>query len=155
MDKNELQLLYDQAGSSAALARQLGRPLTTMRNELLRAGVQLGRGTYHSPKKVRHYGPDHYNWKGGTTLLVKGGHIREYAPDHPAAKKSKGYVLQHRLVMERALGRYLEPGEVVHHINGDKQDNRLENLELVRSLSDHMKHHKRAASRDNRGRFLE
>jgi hypothetical protein len=63
--------------------------------------------------------------------------------------------MQHRLIMERSLGRYLLPTELVHHINGDKQDNRLENLE-IKSQSDHMKHHKAVgmALRDNKGRFI-
>lgn len=150
MDAEELRRLYAQAGSCAALARWLGKPVPTMRYHLVRAGIQMHTG-YRSPKKVRHYGPEHQNWKGGT-FMHSDGYVMEYAPDHPDANKNKGYVLQHRLVVERQISRYLLPSEVVHHKNGDKQDNRPENLEIV-TRSRHMKHHKAVAPRDNRGRF--
>lgn len=50
-------------------------------------------------------------------------------PDHPFATGKK-YVFEHRLVMEQVLGRYLRPDERIHHVNGVKNDNRPENLEL-------------------------
>jgi hypothetical protein len=66
---------------------------------------------------------------GGSVVNRKDGYVSIHDPTHPAAK-SDGYVLEHRLVMERHLRRSLLKHENIHHINGDRADNRLENLEL-------------------------
>ena len=68
------------------------------------------------------------HWKGGRTHASK-GYIYVWNPTHPHATKA-GYVLEHRLAMEEYLGHCLEPWERVHHKNGIKDDNRIENLEL-------------------------
>jgi hypothetical protein len=73
-------------------------------------------------------------------ITTDSGYLKVYAPEHPHAD-SKGYVSAHRLVMEERLGRFLTPEEVVHHKNGDKQDNRLANLELFGSQAEHSRHH--------------
>jgi len=56
-------------------------------------------------------------------------YIELFLPNHPMATK-RGTVLEHRLVMADHIGRWLKPEENVHHKNGNKQDNRIENLEL-------------------------
>lgn len=149
----EWQRLYDEADSVSALARKFGKTPGTIRFHLRNHGIAIRRTGFKSPKSVSHFGPDHHSWKGGT-YRHSDGYVYEYAPDHPEAATAKGYVLQHRLVMERKLGRLLAPGELVHHRNEVKDDNRPENLELL-DRSRHMKHHKRGKARDARGRFLE
>jgi hypothetical protein len=83
-------------------------------------------------------GPNNYHWSGGRKKH-SAGYIVAYAPDHPWADR-QGFVLEHRLVIEKHIGRILHPDEVVHHINGDKTDNRLENLTLL-TMSSHSKLH--------------
>lgn len=78
-------------------------------------------------------------WKGGKTLNSN-GYFVVYAPDHPYAVNR--YVLEHRLVVEQQIGRYLDPSEIVHHINGITTDNRPENLEIT-SRGEHQQIHAR------------
>lgn len=52
------------------------------------------------------------------------------------------YVYEHRFVIEQSLGRKLQRGEIVHHINENKKDNRLENLELMTLAEHNRKHNK-------------
>ena len=68
-------------------------------------------------------------WKGGRQ--ISRGYVLIFAPDHPTRiGKMRKYVFEHRLVMEKMLGRILTEDETVHHKNGIRDDNRPENLEL-------------------------
>jgi hypothetical protein len=148
----EWQKRYNQAGSIAELGRQTGMSTELARYYLLKHGIETHRTGFKSPRTVPiATGADHHNWKGGTTMHAD-GYVLEYAPGHPAAATQKGYILQHRLVMEHHLRRYLTSDEVVHHRNEVKTDNRIENLELT-NLSEHMTHHKDGFPRDAAGRF--
>ena len=74
-----------------------------------------------------HKGEKNYNWKG--KIKTTAGYIIINQHNHPFCSK-RGYIAEHRLVMEQILNRYLKPQEKVHHINGIKSDNRPENLHL-------------------------
>jgi len=78
---------------------------------------------------------EHACWKGGRRKTK--GYIAVYSPEHPHKSKNNG-VYEHRLVMEKHLGRYLQPNETVHHLDGDKLNNKIENLELFSSHKEHM-----------------
>lgn len=73
------------------------------------------------------------------TKKHSGGYVLVYVPDHPCADHT-GYVLEHRIIVETKLGRYLTSEEIVHHKNGIKTDNDIDNL-LVVSKTEHAKIH--------------
>lgn len=68
-------------------------------------------------------------WKGGRFKVESTGYVFCYVPGHPFAVNNR--VQEHRLVMEKVLGRYLSPDEVVHHLNQVRDDNRPENLAVL------------------------
>jgi len=73
------------------------------------------------------------NWKGGETKTTY-GYILKKVHNHPFINKN-GYIGRNRYVMEQHLGRYLAEDEVVHHINGIRDDDRIENLCLLTNSS--------------------
>lgn len=89
-------------------------------------------------RKGKSFGENNSRWKGGKISL--GNYWYIYSPEHPFRTKL-GYVAEHRLVMEKHLGRFLTKKEVVHHINGDILDNRIENLLLCESTGKHYVDH--------------
>ncbi|HDZ27568.1 MAG TPA: hypothetical protein ENH65_13795 [Candidatus Aminicenantes bacterium] len=93
----------------------------------------------------------HPNWKGGKYKVS--GYVYVLSKNHPH-KSLDGYVLEHRLEMEKYLNRFLLPAEVVHHINGIRDDNRVENLELYQDNSQHFKEEHQHFTRNSYGRFV-
>ena len=96
-------------------------------------------------------GSGHPNWKGGRRKN-RNGYIEVYCPHHPvvaerntrtnrpgAYKHPNNYYEEHRLVAERKIGRYLLPEEVVHHIDGDKENNNPDNLQVFDNNGAHLR----------------
>lgn len=86
-------------------------------------------------------------------FIVINGYKYIYKPNHPNAINGGIYVAEHRLVLEDKIGRFLTNDEVAHHKNGDKQDNRPENLELM-TFSKHSSHHAKERLRNERKEFV-
>ena len=83
-------------------------------------------------------GNKHPNWKGRTKSQQ--GYWLIKMPEHPNSD-CRGYITQSNLIMEKKIGRYLRRGEIVHHKNKIKTDDRIENLMLFSNGSEHQKYH--------------
>lgn len=94
-----------------------------------RRGKPLSEATKKKISDTRTIGYNGLNGYGHTKLHPK-GYVLAYAPQHPKASRD-GYVMLHTVIMEQSIGRYLENNEEVHHINRIRNDNRLENLQLM------------------------
>ena len=110
-------------------------------------GRIIERRGYKARDHLGQRGDRNPNWKGGRWVKLR-RYIMVYNPSHPRCD-CRGYVQEHRLIMEKRLDRFLTQQEIVHHINGDIQDNRIENLMLFGGLKDHFDWHK-AKKRETR-----
>lgn len=99
-----------------------------------RACTRLGLSTQRTGPRS---GAGHTGWKGG--LRIVKGYVMVFDPEHPNSTE-QGYVAQHRLTVEKRLGRHLERHEVVHHIDGNRGNNALTNLQVFDSNGDHLRH---------------
>jgi hypothetical protein len=82
---------------------------------------------------------DNGNWKGGR-IVKQNGYVMIRQPEHHRADPG-GYVYEHTLIAEQKLGRLLLPGEIVHHVNGIKDDNHPRNLSVI-TQSEHSRIHR-------------
>jgi len=85
-------------------------------------------------------GKNNRNWRGGK-YINGNGYIMVKSPNHPRANLG-GYVFEHILIMEKHLGRFLKENEVTHHLNGIRNDNRIENL-VVMTKTNHASLHRK------------
>ena len=82
-----------------------------------------------------------FSQKKHKSYRTKEGYTQIYAPES-SSSRSNGYAPEHRVVAEHILGRQLRPDEVVHHKNGVKTDNRVENLRVMKR-KEHSKLHRK------------
>jgi hypothetical protein len=124
-----------QCGKVRWVALRGGQP-ESMFCAICRNLVWRGKRNYAS-------GPTHPHWRGGRR--VRDGYVIVWLPaDHLFSSMCKrGYVFEHRLILAMRLGRPLRTDEIAHHRNGDRSDNRPENLEL-KTRSEHSAGHRDA-----------
>ncbi len=118
---------------------EIGRKISNTKIKMGYIASESTRKKISKNRKGKCMGLDNCNWKGGRIKDTE-GYIFVLNRNHPFARKS-GYILEHRLVLEKHLGRYLQPEEIIHHINEIVDDNRIGNLRLFPTKSAHTKFH--------------
>lgn len=110
------------------------------------AGDQRGRHQNHAR------GERHHRWANGK-MRTSQGYIAVAVPEGHHLRQAHGYAYEHQMVAEEKIGRRLLPNEQVHHINGQRDDNRPENLEVLTRQQHAQEHTKDPKVRDALGRF--
>ena len=163
IDENVLRKLYvEEQFSMHEISKKLGVAVGTVYNYIKLYGIpcraphQGFKGKHHTETAKEKIRQKHKGRTFSKETLLKisksakvggighkkkrtDGYIAIYFPDHPCSS-SDGYIMEHILVMESLHGRHLHKNECVHHINGNRSDNRKENLQLM-TKTEHMSFH--------------
>ena len=125
--KEELEYLREHypAEKAVDVACALGRPVRGIQHKASRLGIHKDERFFCV--KSEYMKKSHPSM---SRKMTSKGYVLRYVPEHPNASKT-GHVMEHRLIMEEYLGRYLDKNTDVHHINGIKTDNRIENLAVM------------------------
>jgi hypothetical protein len=124
----DFRRLYEIEGKSQKeIAASIGVSLKAIQTSMRNFSIAPRRAV---KRPLMHQGAACYAWKGGKSKHSE-GYILRCAKGHPRATERGGYVFEHILVMEEFLGRFLVDGEIVHHKNRKKDENRIDNLELT------------------------
>ena len=120
-----------------------GKELATHAHKGRAAWTEEGKQSYNKNMS----GENNPAWKGGVTYRKRKGvyaqHSIKYVrcpQEYSSMARKDGYVMEHRLIMAQHLGRALTRVEVVHHVNHDPTDNRIENLRLFANNAEHKRH---------------
>ena len=128
-ETEKLIKLYNKLDNEELL-KHFDRSYTAIYKKARKLGLCLSPEMKFNNRSKARSGSKSASWNGGRKKTNK-GYILVLNKEHPRSSNNEGYVFEHILNMERHIGRYLKDDEVVHHINGIKDDNRIENLKLM------------------------
>ena len=125
---------------AADVAKIIGRTMHAVEHKACALKLGKDADAFYKIRSESCRGENSGNFKNYRRKTTK-GYIALYKPGHPNADKN-GLVMEHRFIMSEHIGRPIRDDEAVHHINGNKKDNRLENL-LLMDLGEHSAYHNR------------
>jgi len=145
IDIAKMIVLYEKGHTQAEIASLLSTTQKVIHSRMKEIGYKA-----RIARKRNQYAENNSHWKDG--VVRDKGYILERCIGHPRASNNGNYVYQHVLVMEKQIGRYLKwngpndpNSEIVHHKNEIKDDNKIDNLELM-TVSEHVRLHNKLRS---------
>lgn len=139
----QLEYLKSHYGSERAedISAKIGKSVSSVHHKAHRLGIKKDRQAFFKIRSNARKGGKCWNFKGYRRKTAK-GYIALYKPEYPTAGVD-GCVFEHRYVVETALGCLLPDGFDVHHINGKKDDNRIDNLVIMTHKAHTILHNKK------------